>query len=260
MSILYDPSAVQVLERLGFDKAVDPPWIAQLQTEKGLTLPKIYLDFIRRAAGCPLLSTSDLGREQGLFAARLFSDFLRQQPDPDPLPAKFRDYLVIGADYDTGCYFMGIPLEALAEEDPPVYWAMELGVKTRWKKLCPSLSVFLNTQLFSALSNLDYETGMEELEPLGWQYEQAEEDSDNDWSLSRKTARQLGLAVSKLKKYKTLTGSRVFCCMEETEPLLFTGYLEEDWEPVLYALYPEGHEPVFSGPKREEDEEEDEED
>lgn len=193
MGIQYDLSAVELLKRLGYEEPTGREELENFMQEKGVSLPKVYLEFMELALDCPMLETSDLwiGRMPYFFYEEIEEGIEDQKADWEKNPEKYNkdgyhqfyqfpkerwpekscDYLEIGSDFAGGIVTFGIQKQDLEEEDPPVYMYHEANAITDWRKTYERLSDFLMELMLAALVGIDYSTAEDVLEENGWVFQ-----------------------------------------------------------------------------------------
>lgn len=267
----YDLSAVELLKGLGYDQPAGRGWVERVKQQLALDLPEVYCTFMELAAGCPVLGTSNLWTGQmthgvctpdtlyhllqeeiearkgawksplGAYEKLLQTLFQRPEEEwPQVLP----NYLLIGSDYGGGAARFGIRVEDLREADPPVYWHRDGTALSQWKVEHKALSEFLNHVLVEALACVDYSTAEDALEEKGWRYEEYFDVEADDWVASKAVLKERGVSFAKLKKYKSSSDGRVFCCFDETKDAFYVGSIDEG-EISLSAINRDGAERIF---------------
>lgn len=276
MGIRYDISAVEILNRLGFDRKPDQKSWNEFMP-KDTSLPKVYQEFMESAINCPLLGTSDIWinriGDSGLKPYFLYQEIEEAIADQKKdwerdeefragstyypfsrLPKEHRpdlvgDFLKIGSDYGAGVVDFAIRKEDLEKDDPPVWMNHEADEITDWKKMYETVSDFLLEMLLNVLACIEYTTAVEELEETGWTYlgddleEEglAEEASEKNGELSEEGLEQMveayGIDVSKLRSFHSVTMGKLSCCYEE-EKQRFYIIEEEEEERRLLCIAP----------------------
>lgn len=241
----YALSAMELLQKLGVDQPTGTQWLQNLKEKEGITLPKVYCDFMQYAVDSPLFETSDLWTGamcpmnmvpysfyeylQEAIQERMTEELeegrlgeLSRMP-VERWPERTEDFLIIGSDYGAGICMFGIRASDLQEDNPPVYSYFDEDVDSEWKLEWETLSDYFLWVLTSILSCVDYNTAEEALEEYGrtWSYlDEADEESDLEAAgISLEEVRPLDVSYTK-----------AFLCWEETKELLYVGLLEdEEW-------------------------------
>lgn len=197
MSFRYDLTAVEILKLLGYTEPVAKDTLLQAEREKNLKLPPALFEFWSLAAGSPLFETADILTKKRNFL-RFFYDDIQEWIDSlkahwEKAPWKYTDnayyqlyklpkekwsehvlnYLQIGSDYGAGIIKIGMCLDEIGQEDPPVYMLIEGGSLADWKIIDDHLSDFLKSSVCDVLCCGEYDTAVEVLEEMGWTSEEA---------------------------------------------------------------------------------------
>lgn len=197
MSFRYDLTAVELLKLLGYTEPVGKDALAQAERENNLKLPPALFEFLSLAADSPLFSTADIWTKKRFFLWFLYRD-IQDWIDCDKdywerEPWKYADneyyqlyklpkeqwgdrvpnYLLIGSDFGAGISKMGIRLDELDRDDPPVYMYIEGNPLANWTMLDGHVSGFLMRCICDVLCCGEYDTGAEVLEKLGWTSDEA---------------------------------------------------------------------------------------
>ena len=264
----YDLSALEIIKLLGFTQPVGKEWLETIKSSHQIDLPKTYCDFMEYAVDCPLFATSDLwvGKmKPTVYNPRMFHDMIQEVIDDrkghwsNP-PSNFEkclsqlsqlprdqwpeDYLLIGSDYVGGIGYLGIRKEDLRLDDPPVYWHCGGDDCSVWKPEDKKLSVFFLRVLTESLSCNEYDTEEDALEERGWRYEEYFDIEKEEWAASKAVLRKQGIFFTRLKKYNTNCGVKVYCCYDEERNVFYTGIIDEG-EILLSALNRAEAERVF---------------
>jgi hypothetical protein len=258
----YDLSALEIIKILGYNHPVGQKWLEKIKLKNQVNLPVTYCNFMEFAVDCPLFHTSDLWVGKmvpTVYKPWMFYELIQETIDDrkglwkSPLskyesllyelsqlpreqwPEKLDDYLLIGSDYIGGIGYFGIRKEDLHQDDPPVYWHLDGYDFTSWKLEDEKLSRFLLRVLYDSLSCNDYDTAEGALEKMGWRYEEYFDIEKEDWAASKAVLKKQGIAFSKLKKYNSNNGIKIYCCYDEEKNIFYTGIIDEG-EILLSAI------------------------
>lgn len=258
----YDLSALEIIKILGYNHPVGQKWLEKIKLKNQVNLPVTYCNFMEFAVDCPLFHTSDLWVGKmvpAVYEPWMFYELIQETIDDrkglwkSPLskyesllyelsqlpreqwPEKLDNYLLIGSDYIGGIGYFGIRKEDLQQDDPPVYWHLDGYDFTSWKLEDEKLSSFLLRVLYDSLSCNDYDTAEDALEKMGWRYEEYFDIEKEDWAASKAVLKKQGIAFSKLKKYNSNNGIKIYCCYDEEKNIFYTGIIDEG-EILLSAI------------------------
>jgi len=70
---------------------------------------------------------------------------------------------------------------------------------------------------------------------MGWRYEEYFDIEKEDWAASKAVLKKQGIAFSKLKKYNSNNGIKIYCCYDEEKNIFYTGIIDEG-EILLSAI------------------------
>ncbi len=272
MAIRYDMTALEALKLLGYEETAGKEFISELREKGKIAPPKVYCDFMESTYNCPLFETSDIkvndiDIEKSFYYShvRRYIEDEREKWEKEPetksgklyklsnldeelwaSKGKVKDFFIIGRDYASGSVMLGLAVDELEQEDPPVYWTFDEPFYGKWKVLYPKLSEFLESQFALALSDMDYGTGEEALEDKGWKYEEIYEydDKSGELGVPKSVLKKLGISTGKMKKHKTISGNKVFYCYDDEKNIFFAGYTEEG-ELSLSAIHSADEDDLF---------------
>jgi hypothetical protein len=264
MGIRYDMSAVEILNRLGFDKKSLGKFIP-----KDISVPKVYQEFMERALDCPLLGTSDIWvnrigdlKLKPYFLYKEIEEAIADQKEDWEKDEEFRagsayypfsrlpkerwselvgDFFKIGSDYGAGVVDFAIRKEDLEKDDPPVWRNHEADEITDWKKMYETVSDFLLEMLLNALACIEYTTAKEELEEKGWVYQEGyEEELTTEHGLAM-VLQEYGIDFMQMRQFNSVTMGKLSCCYEEEKNQFYLVDIEED-EVMLFRIFQEEQE------------------
>lgn len=241
MSFRYDLTAAQILRILGYTEPVGKEVLLQAEREKNLKLPSALFEFWSLAMDNPLFETADIWTKKRDFFW-LSYDGIQEWIDGDKEyweknPQKYADneyyqlyklpkeqwgsrvanYLQIGSDYGAGISKMGIRLDELKQDNPPVYMLIEGNSLADWVVVDDHLSDFLMRSICDVLCCSEYDTGSEVLEEMGWTSEEAYQE---DFP---------ALDMDALLKQKSMYGADAICgcAYDEEKNLLLSAKVDK---------------------------------
>ena len=197
MSFRYDLTAVDILKLLGYTEPVGKEALLRAEGEKNLKLPPALFEFWSLAADSPLFKTADIWAKKRDFFWFSY-DSIQEWIDSDKEywekePQKYADneyyqfyklprekwgsrvenYLQIGSDFGAGISKLGIRLNEIGQDNPPVYILIEGDTITEWNILDDHLSDFLMRSICDVLCCGEYDTAARVLEKMGWIVDEA---------------------------------------------------------------------------------------
>ena len=197
MSFRYDLTAIDILKLLGYTEPVGRDALLKTECEKNLKLPPILFEFWSLAADSPLFKTADIWTKKRDFFWFSY-DSIQEWIDSDKEywekePQKYADneyyqfyklprekwgsrvenYLQIGSDFGAGISKLGIRLNEIGQDNPPVYILIEGDTITGWNILDDHLSDFLMRSICDVLCCGEYDTAARVLEKMGWIVDEA---------------------------------------------------------------------------------------
>ncbi len=192
MSFKYDLTAVEILRLLGYTEPVGKDVLLKAEQEKDLKLPPALFEFWSLAADSPLFKTADIWtkkRDFFWFSYDSIQEWIDSEKEYwEKEPQKYTDneyyqfyklpreqwgnlvenYLQIGSDYGAGISKLGICLNEIGQDNPPVYILIGEDTLTEWNILDDHLSDFLMRSICDVLCCGEYDTAARVLEKMGW--------------------------------------------------------------------------------------------
>lgn len=202
MSFRYDLTAIEILKLLGYTEPVGKAALLKAEQEKDLKLPPALFEFWSLAADSPLFETADIWTKKRDFfwfsydsiqewidsekeywekapqeyADKKYADneyYLLYKLPREQWGSRVENYLQIGSDYGAGISKLGICINEIEQDNPPVYILIEDDTITEWNILDNHLSDFLMRSICDVLCCGEYDTAALVLEKMGWVVDEA---------------------------------------------------------------------------------------
>ena len=239
MGIDYSPSAIRILELLGY-APVAKKIVEEFEQTNKIILPRIFSKFLEYIIQNPLFSTADIWSTRDPYS---FYSELEQLIEEDKEtwaknPEEYEDdeyyqlsqvpkeewmdyiddLLLIGSDYGAGIVTFGIDINEFDEEDPAVYIRNEANSIQDWELLSESLSEFLKMTVCDVLSCIEYPTAQEVLEKSGWKYHVYK-----DPNTAFKLLMEKSINLTEMETFPSIYESvqEVCCCYDDSENTLY---------------------------------------